>query len=131
LSDLARPSESCLLLHDYQRAPPTVLDVSRLHLKQAGLAYLSARSTGEVSAALPDEVIHIASSFQLAGYADVIATMWPVADSVAVPLTEAVYSRITDRHEPAAEALHDAVLQLRDEHPADPWLWAPFIHAGR
>ena len=66
-SDLANPSESCLLLHDYQRSPLTVLDVSRLRLGQASLAYLSACSTGEVSATLPNEVIHIASAFQLAG----------------------------------------------------------------
>ena len=84
-----------------------------------------------MSAALPDEVIHIASAFQLAGYADVIATMWPVADRVAVTLAETLYRGIADQHQPVAEALHLAVTQLRDHHPANPWLWANFFHAGR
>ncbi len=130
-SDLANPSESCLLLHDYQRSPLTVLDVSRLRLGQASLAYLSACSTGEVSATLPDEVIHIASAFQLAGYADVIATMWQVPDRVAVTLAETVYRGITDQRQPVAEALHQTVTRLRDRYPADPWRWANFFHAGR
>jgi tetratricopeptide (TPR) repeat protein len=130
-SDLARPSESCLLLGDYQQAPLTVLDITRLRLDHASLAYLSACGTGEVSATLPDEVIHIASAFQLAGYADVIATMWPVADPVAAFVADDVYRRIGDDRAPVAEALHHAVRRLRDEHAGDPWLWAPFFHTGR
>jgi len=130
-SDLARPSESCLLLGDYEQAPLTVLDITRLRLDHASLAYLSACGTGEVSATLPDEVIHIASAFQLAGYADVVATMWPVADPVAALVADHVYRGIGDDGAPVAEALHHAVRRLRDEHAGDPWLWAPFFHTGR
>jgi hypothetical protein len=29
-----------------------------------------------------------------------------------------------------AEALHNAVKELRDRHPDSPTIWAPFVHAG-
>jgi CHAT domain-containing protein len=50
-----------------------VHDVSELKLERVRIAYLSACSTAENKAArLRDEVIHIVSGFQVAGFAHVI-----------------------------------------------------------
>jgi CHAT domain-containing protein len=46
-SDLTNPSASCLLLTDHQQRPLTVVDVARLRLDGAGLAFLSACSTAQ------------------------------------------------------------------------------------
>jgi hypothetical protein len=61
-----------------------VVDISSLHREIADLAYLSACSTARVGAALTDEAIHLASTFQLAGYRHVVATLWPINDRRAV-----------------------------------------------
>lgn len=76
-SDITAPSRSRLLVHDHQQRPLTVLDVSRLHLEQAELAFLSACGTASASITLADEAVHIASAFQLAGYRHVIAPCGP------------------------------------------------------
>jgi hypothetical protein len=130
-SDPDEPSRSHLVLHDHRASPLTVADVARLDLGGARLAYLSACATAESSAALPDEVVHIASAFGLAGYPDVIATLWPIADEPAVHVADGVYRGITVDGHPPALALHDAVRAMRRRFPEDPWLWAPFIHYGR
>src|SRR4029450_13639115 len=59
-SDLANPSASHLLLNDHQRHPLTVVDVTRLLLDRAELAFLSACSTARTGERLPDEAIHCA-----------------------------------------------------------------------
>lgn len=54
----------------------TVLDISKLKLERAGIAYLSAYSTAENNAMrLKDEVIHIVSGFQVAGFAHAIGCL--------------------------------------------------------
>ncbi len=53
-----------------------------LRLKGAQIAYLSACSTAENKAAwLSDEVIHLVSGFQVAGFPHVIGCLWPAGDS--------------------------------------------------
>ncbi|WP_007517651.1 CHAT domain-containing protein [Pseudofrankia saprophytica] len=129
-SDLANPSTSRLLLHDHRDRSFTVVDVARLRL-DAELAYLSACSTARPGGRLPDEAIHLASAFQLAGYRHVIATLWPINDGVAVGLADDVYKALTARIpvDPAT-ALHAATRRLRDLASARPSLWASHIHTG-
>nr|WP_221382617.1 CHAT domain-containing protein [Actinoplanes polyasparticus] len=129
VSDLAEPSRSRLLLHDHREAPLTVLDVIRLRLTGAELAYLSACSTSLTGPALPDEAIHLASAFQLAGYRHVIGTLWPVGDRVARRTAEAVYSAI-DKPGDCAYALHAASLAARARRPGSPTWWAATTHFG-
>jgi CHAT domain len=85
---------------------------------------------------LPDEAVHIAGAFQLAGGAHVIATQWRVSERLAPNAADHIYRRVicaTDHPGlapgQAAAALHEATRQLRDrgEHPL---AWAPFVHAG-
>lgn len=112
-------------------APLTVVDVSRLRLETADLAYLSACSTARVGTTLTDEAIHLASAFQLAGYRQVIATLWPINDRLAVRLAEEVYDAIVARGTGvAARAVHEATRRLRSRRRDLPQLWAAHIHTG-
>ncbi|MBU2666937.1 CHAT domain-containing protein [Actinoplanes bogorensis] len=122
-----RPSASRLLVHDHADRPLTVLDIARLHLDRARLVYLSACSTGQASARLTDEAIHITSAFQLAGFPHVIGTMWTVDDLAAADLARGFYARLPDG---PAVALHSAVRAARDQAPDRPDLWAAHLHAG-
>lgn len=72
VSDGADPSNSSLLLLnkcDGTIDPLTVRNISRASFGNAQLAYLSACSTADnPSIELSDEIIHLASAFQLATY---------------------------------------------------------------
>jgi tetratricopeptide (TPR) repeat protein len=131
-SDLNNPSASCLLLTDHQQRPLTVVDVARLRLDDAGLAFLSACSTARPGARLADEAIHLASAFQLAGYRHVIATLWPIGDQHAVDITDHIYTTLTTTGgSDVAGAVHAAVRQMRQQWgPDTPSAWASHIHAG-
>jgi hypothetical protein len=126
------PSTSGIRLHD---GTMTVLDVSRLHLRSAELAYLSACSTAVGGIELADEAIHLTSALQLAGFRQVIGTLWPVPDLLAVQVAADVYTRLASRNgtvgpPQGAAALHQAVHDLRDSYPARPFLWASYVRIG-
>lgn len=132
--DPADPSTGRLLIHDHRDSPLTVADISALQLPDARLAVLSACSTAAPSAALVDEGIQLVSSFQLAGYRQVIGTLWPVCDRVAVRFTRRFYAALTRSGavdvENAAAAFRSAVLDLRSRWPGRPAAWAAFVHSG-
>ncbi|GLZ29828.1 hypothetical protein Lesp02_20180 [Lentzea sp. NBRC 105346] len=123
--DLDSPSRGRLLLADGEL---TVLDVSALDLPKAELAFLSACETAHPGA-LFDEVITLASAFRLAGFAHVIATLWPVRDRVAPAYAADVYRLLANRKSPA-QAVHRATLNAREKYPNLPVLWAGHVHVG-
>jgi CHAT domain-containing protein len=139
-SDRADPSQSRLLLHDHQAAPLTVAALSRVLLDHALLAYLSACGTAlNTSGRLADEVIHLASAFQLAGYRTVVGTLWAINDDTAAAIADAFYGAITSDSADgpptinpvgAALALHYATLAARNPRPDVPSLWGAYIHVG-
>jgi tetratricopeptide (TPR) repeat protein len=130
-SDLTNPSANCLLLADYQKRPLTVVDVARLRLNEADLAFLSACSTARPGSRLADEAIHLASAFQLAGYRQVIATLWPIGDQNAVDIADDIYTTLTAHTDnAAAEAVHAAARQARLRWPGKPTIWASHVHIG-
>ncbi|WP_262698500.1 MULTISPECIES: CHAT domain-containing protein [Streptomyces] len=129
---VTHPSRSHLRLHD---GPLSVAEISDQHLVDAQLAYLSACATTRTDTALIDEAIHITSAFQLAGYAHVIGTLWPIADDCAAELADVFYAELIRRQvasgiTPAALALHNAVREIRRRYPATPALWASHLHTG-
>ena len=128
-SDLGNPSASRLLLADYQRQPLTVVDVARLRLDDAGLAFLSACSTARPGGRLTDEAIHLASAFQLAGYRQVVATLWPIGDQDAFDITVDIYTNLTAAGD-AAAAAHAATRRFRRRWPESPSVWASHTHTG-
>ncbi|UVJ41248.1 CHAT domain-containing protein [Arthrobacter sp. CJ23] len=127
-SDVTNPSASHLLLDNYQTRPLTVLDLTATHLHEAELAFLSACTTARTGAALPEEPIHLATACQLAGYRDVIASLWPINDNDTAWLTEKFYTTYTMTFPNApgvATALHHATRDLRSLYRHRPSHWAP------
>ena len=120
-SDPSEPSQSTLLLEDWQRSPLTLGHLRDLHLNQTGpfLAYLSACSTGANKAEdLDDEGISIISACQLAGFRHVIGTLWEVSDRVCVDIARSVYETLRDEgmtDVAVARGLHLATKALRDQ----------------
>ncbi|MEV0197347.1 CHAT domain-containing protein [Nonomuraea sp. NPDC050691] len=131
-SDPYDPSASRLLLHD---GPLSVSEISRLDLDDAELAYLSACATARGGARLADEAIHLASAFQLAGYAQAVATLWEIGDHVAAAMAADFHREVRGTTEarariPGALALHMATRRMRAALPGQPSAWAAFLHAG-
>ena len=134
-SDWENPAASRLVLYDHQTTPLTVTDITALRLN-GGLAYLSASDTSITNLELANEAVHFASAFQLAGYSNVVATLWPIGDFAATTVAVDFYDRLT-RHGTvrpdtslAASALHHATRRLRDQYPGTPTLWAAYTHTG-
>lgn len=141
-TDHTDPSRSALLLADHATAPLTVADLTTIDLDQAFLAYLSACTTATTRAAdLLDEAVHLAAAFQLAGFPNVIGTLWEVHDLSAAGLAATFYDylslgnttttgSLSGRSPDPARALHNAVSELRRAAPRLPSLWAAHIHLG-
>ena len=125
-SDPLVPSAGHLLLAD---GALTVADIGALRLEHAELAYLSACSTARAARTTPDEVITLASAFQLAGFRHVIGALWPIQDAVAAHVAAAFHRRV-HAGTPPAEALHQALRDLRAEFPLAVSQWAGYVHVG-
>ena len=125
------PTRSGFALWD---EPLTIADLVAEHLDHAELAFLSACQTATGSTRLLDEAIHLAAAMQLLGYRHILATMWTIADSTAPYIAASVYATLTKDGTPdpgrAAEALHHATESLRAARPAEPLLWAAYLHIG-
>ncbi|KAL2073061.1 hypothetical protein VTL71DRAFT_10385 [Oculimacula yallundae] len=144
--DPLNPSNSSLLLSDWETSPLTVADITALKVANARLAYLSAchaSSTRELD--LLDEGIHLTGAFQLAGFPQTIGTLWQVDDERSAIVSQIVWDTMLQSDgsvdfDKAVEGLHHAVRTLRDQtrridgieklFPDQPMVWAPFIHMG-
>ncbi|WP_443052995.1 CHAT domain-containing protein [Streptomyces sp. NBC_00184] len=72
------PSAGALLLH--RGNPLTVTDIAAMDTNGVGLAVFSACDTVRGGLKLADESIHLASAFLLAGFPQVVGTLWPLVD---------------------------------------------------
>ena len=130
------PSQGQLVLRDYATDPLTVASLAPVNLSRARLAYLSACHTAAIAPTnrLVDEAIHLVMAFQLAGFPSVVGTLWESAKPTAASVAAAFYALRTSGGGldtgRAAVALHHAVRDRRDLHPARPFLWAGYLHAG-
>ncbi|KAJ7114341.1 CHAT domain-containing protein [Mycena epipterygia] len=128
------PTESALLLAGNSRL--TLSSIIKLSLPEADLAFLSACQTATGDEMLQEEAVHLASGMLLAGYRGVIATMWTIMDGDAPKVASDVYEHLFQTSPPdstrAAEALHLAVMKLRDGSGRAKSFshWVPFIHVG-
>ncbi|KAH6874579.1 CHAT domain-containing protein [Thelonectria olida] len=137
-TDHLDPSKSGLILQSRgEQDRLTVHTVSELSLRNAQIAYLSACSTAENRAArLSDEVIHVVSGFQVAGFPHVIGCLWPSIDRICVEVAGRFYRSLLrgrttcwgDRE--VALALRDAVMEVRKTELTMPLAWAQFVHFG-
>ena len=125
----------------------SVGQISAARSSAAELAFLSACSAAESRKDfLTDESIHIAMAFQLAGFRQVVGTLWQTKDACCRAVAGDFYQTLFEMMEameqssagegqsestmPAAEALHSAVWQLRAANPGKVLAWAPFVHFG-
>ncbi len=129
VADPATQADSGLRLHDRMLRLP---EIGGLRLREAELAYLSACSTANHGTRYADEVLHLASAFQLAGFRHVIASLWQLDDDTAAEAARSFYRELphTPVADDAAAVLRRVTLRLRDQHPDRPELWAPLIHSG-
>jgi tetratricopeptide (TPR) repeat protein len=113
--------------------------VSQARLAHAEIAYLSACSTAENAAVeLVDEVLHIVSGFQVAGFRHVVGCMWPSNDSICVQVASSFYSKLSRRQtlsyddRAVALALHKSVLEVKEsqEYCKRPLYWVQYVHFG-
>jgi hypothetical protein len=130
--DLAVPALGRLALAD---GPLSVRDLWELRSTgPAGLAVLSACETVRGGAALPDETISLGTAFQIAGFRNVIGSLWSIADSVTAVLCARLYDglAVPDGIDPSrsAVALHAAVMEIRQALPDAPEFWAAYAHFG-
>ncbi|MEU7636285.1 CHAT domain-containing protein [Streptomyces sp. NPDC039016] len=123
VADPTSPYGSHLILDDQ---PLTVSEISRLRLTRGEFCYLSACATAR-SGRLPDESVHIGGAFHLAGFGQVVATLWPVEDTTAAETARLFH---TSPHPTPAHALHQAVRALRASAPLLPSRWAGHVHIG-
>ena len=135
LSDLRDPSNSHLLLQGVGKPDGlSVRSILDMDLHNAKIAYLSACSTAESKVAkLADEVIHLASAFQVAGFGHVVGAMWPSDDDICVDMAKDFYGLLKSNNhqvDGVAEALHTAVQKVRCANLRQPLLWAQYIHVG-
>ncbi|MGV9366951.1 CHAT domain-containing protein [Amycolatopsis sp. NPDC003731] len=129
VTDPVSPAEGGLILHD---GILTLPQIGGLRLQEAELAYLSACATANHGVRHADEVLHLASAFQLAGFRHVVATLWPLADEIAMKAAQAFYDGMPDTPvaDNAATILYRVTRELRAEHPDRPDLWAALVHSG-
>jgi hypothetical protein len=135
------PANSGLLLKqglDFKPERLTFRDLARHNTESAKMACLLACSTAKnEDEHLTDEMLHIVSGFQLAGFPHVIGSMWAVDDDIVNALSDAFAKRISesDGDDAAiARALHDSVntQRMAGKRRVSPDVlgWAPFVHFG-
>jgi CHAT domain-containing protein len=146
VSNPAEPSESGLLLQTRtsSTAEPrldilTVRKIYQVHVSHGEIAFLSACSTAENHAVkLVDEVLHIVSGFQVAGFRHVVGYMRPSSDMMCAWFARSFYSELCgnsamDYEDRAvALALHKAFVEVyeRDEYRERPLEWLHCVHYG-
>ncbi|KAJ9634230.1 hypothetical protein H2199_009060 [Coniosporium tulheliwenetii] len=143
VSDKEDPANSHLVLQKTQEPDGllvqdnlTVEEISKVDLRRAHIAYLSACSTAENKVdPLADEVLHISSGFQVAGFAHVIGSLWMTSDRDGIGVAQGFYEQLISLHGTVSEgavalALHKSVATLRKTKRKAPLAWAPFIHLG-
>jgi len=154
-SNTSEPSKSCLLLEDWQTDPLTVGDL-RDHSFQDNppfLGYLSACSTSANKVDdLLDEGIHLVGALQLAGFRNVIGTLWQVSDLRCVDVARVFYETIEEEgftDIAVCRGMNRALIQVRDleisestsardvilvsedaDDNSSNWHWVPFVHHG-
>jgi CHAT domain len=138
--DYDRPLQSHLLTADWQSSPLTAERLQLLKTRKSWLAFLSACFTANAGVEnRQDEHTHLAIALQLAGFPNVVASLWYVGQDAALAVIQNFYQRLCEedrnRVHGVADALHHAVLDFcettrnaANRMKGDPVSWAPFLH---
>ena len=108
----------------------TALEVLGLDLSGTRLVVLSACETGLGEIHEGEGVYGLRRSFQEAGVAEVISSLWEVSDAGTQALMTDFYSRVLDGV-PARDALRETQLELIESPQwGYPYIWSAFIIVG-
>ncbi|KAF4535052.1 uncharacterized protein LTHEOB_3027 [Lasiodiplodia theobromae] len=144
-SDAVNPSGSHIILQKLDNSGRAVEDkltvaslLDSIAKERGWIVYLSACSTAQIRATeFADEGIHLASAFQVAGFANAIGSLWSADDQTCVDVARYFYKALFEGISQSqtvkpAIALRSAIINVRfkgrELQPPD--LWAPFIHYG-
>lgn len=112
------PLNSALILEKPDRLTVSSLFDMNLHRRRPFLAFLSACSTGQIKHdGSMDEGLHLIAACQVAGFQNVIGTLWEVNDELCVEAARLTYSWMQKEgmsHKSVKVGLHRACRQLRD-----------------
>ncbi|KAH9980710.1 CHAT domain-containing protein, partial [Russula compacta] len=133
---MGKPFDTYFELYEDTRL--TLLDIVRSRLPTAEFAFLSACHTAEITEeSIANEGLHLAAAVQFAGFRSVVGTMWEMADIDGPVVARSFYRSVfSDRwkgmpyHERTAEALRDAVGDLRRKRRVTLERWVNFVHYG-
>ncbi|KAF8675704.1 TPR-like protein [Rhizoctonia solani] len=127
--------QSGFALHDGRL---TLSEITAKTVAGRKFAFLSACQTAKGDKMLADEAVHLTSGLLVAGYSNVIGTMWSVIDEDAPLVAKGVYQElIFNGHTKGisgntiASALHKGVNELRAKvGDREFYRWVPYIHVG-
>ncbi|KAE9406073.1 hypothetical protein BT96DRAFT_1057866 [Gymnopus androsaceus JB14] len=130
--DMEHPLKSAFLLQDKNLQ---LVDLLMKPLSHTQLAYLSACRTAASNGNIPDEAVHLAAGMLMAGFQDVVATLWAIGDDDATFVAEHFYRYLKEEGDgdstQSSYALHYAVGKMRESIGEKNFLrWIPFIHLG-
>jgi CHAT domain-containing protein len=134
--EIGKPFDASFKLYDGERL--TLLKLIRSRLPSAEFAFLSACHTAELTEkSLANEGLHLSAAVQYSGFRSVVGTMWAMADIdgqvVAKKFYESLFSerwKGVPYYERTAEALRDAVKELRRKKRTSTERWVNFVHYG-
>jgi len=134
--EAGRPFDASFKLYQGQRL--TLLEIIRSRLPSAKFAFLSACHTTELTEeSIADEGLHLSAAVQYSGFRSIVGTMWAIADIDGQVLAKHFYASVFSEkwegvpyYERTAEALRDAVQELRRRKKVATERWVNFVHYG-
>ena len=134
--EAGKPFNASFKLHRGQRL--TLLEIIRSRLPSAEFAFLSACHTAELTEeSIADEGLHLSAAVQYSGFRSVVGTMWAMADIDGEVLAKHFYASVfSDKWEGVpyykrtAEALRNAMQELRRRKKVSMERWVDFVHYG-
>ena len=122
----------------YKDTRLTLLDIIRSRLPTAEFAFLSACHTAEITeGSISNEGLHLAAAVQYSGFRSVVGTMWAMVDEDGPALAKSFYQSVFSNkwqgvpyYKRTAEALQDAVRNLRQKKKMTLERWVNYVHYG-
>ncbi|KIY68050.1 hypothetical protein CYLTODRAFT_396027 [Cylindrobasidium torrendii FP15055 ss-10] len=132
VQNMEQPLKSAFLLQD---GGLELVDIMKESFGHTQLAFLSACRTAAGDEQRPEEAVHLAAGMLMAGFQNVVATLWSIGDEDALFASEQFYSYLMEKGNGdsgnACRALHHAASRLRERVGDGQFLrWAPFVHIG-
>jgi len=132
----AKPFDASFKLHGDDCL--TLLEIAQSQLSSAEFAFLATSHTAELTdESVAGEGLHLVTAIQYCGFRSVVGTMWAMTSMDRPDLAEHFYKSMFSKekegvpyYERSAEALRDAVQELRRKKNISLKRWVNFVHYG-